>query len=72
MLAGFVGAEVDKLAETKGEDMWDRERAKRAARENAEHMYDKHYLEHHNADEYNPRDYRAPEVFQQEYDTRYG
>lgn len=28
MLAGFAGAEVDKLAETKGMDEYDRERAK--------------------------------------------
>ena len=32
LLAGFAGAEVDKLAETKGEDFYDRERLKRDAR----------------------------------------
>ena len=43
LLAGFAGAEVDKLAETKGADWVDREKAKHHARENAEHMYDEHY-----------------------------
>jgi len=35
LLAGFAGAEVDKLAETKGEDWFDKEKAKRQAKENA-------------------------------------
>ena len=39
LLAGFAGAEVDKLAETKGEDFFDRERAKRDAQDNAMNMY---------------------------------
>ncbi|KAF2140216.1 uncharacterized protein K452DRAFT_288988 [Aplosporella prunicola CBS 121167] len=57
LLAGFAAAEVDKLAETKGEDFVDRERAKHEAKKNAEHLYESHYGEH---DEYNPeRD--APE-----------
>jgi hypothetical protein len=29
-IAGLAGAEVDRLAETKGEDAWDREKAKRS------------------------------------------
>lgn len=36
LLAGFAAAEVDKLAETKGEDFVDREKAKREAKRNAE------------------------------------
>jgi hypothetical protein len=43
MLAGIAGAEVDKLAETKGEDWFDRERAKHQAKQRAEQLYDSHY-----------------------------
>lgn len=56
LLAGIAGAEVDKLAETKGEDFVDRERAKRHAKENAERMYDQHYGQY---DQYDPS-YDAP------------
>ncbi len=42
-LAGLAAGEVDKLAETKGMDFVDRERAKHAARENVNNMYDQHY-----------------------------
>jgi hypothetical protein len=51
VLAGFAGAEVDRLAETKGEDFIDRERAKHDAKRNAEHMYDEHYGQY---DQYDP------------------
>lgn len=54
MLAGIVGGEVDKFAETKGEDMWDREEAKRHARTNAEHLYEEHYERGYGADQYDP------------------
>jgi hypothetical protein len=43
LLAGFAGAEVDRLAETKGADYIDREKAKRHAKQNAEQLYDQHY-----------------------------
>ncbi|KAH8805793.1 CipC protein [Xylogone sp. PMI_703] len=43
LLAGFAGAEVDKLAETKGADWIDREEAKRHAQERAERIYDEQY-----------------------------
>lgn len=43
LLAGLVGAEVDKLIETKGLDYVDRERAKHQAKRQAEHLYDQHY-----------------------------
>ncbi|RFU25887.1 hypothetical protein B7463_g10454, partial [Scytalidium lignicola] len=43
LLAGIAGAEVDKLAETKGEDFFDREKAKHHAKQRAEQMYDEHY-----------------------------
>jgi hypothetical protein len=43
LLAGFAGAEVDKLAETKGENWFDRERSKHEAKKRAENLYDQHY-----------------------------
>ncbi|KAF8859936.1 hypothetical protein BDZ45DRAFT_339412 [Acephala macrosclerotiorum] len=55
LLAGFAGAEVDKLAETKGEDAWDTFEAKRKAKQNVEELYDQHYG---GQDQYNP-DYPA-------------
>jgi len=54
LLAGIAGAEVDKLAETKGMDFIDREKAKRHAKENAEHLYDEHYVRGQGADQYDP------------------
>jgi len=43
MMAGIAGAEVDKLAETKGMDYLDREKAKRHAKQEAENLYDQNY-----------------------------
>jgi len=43
MLAGFAGAEVDKLFETKGLDYMDREKAKREAEHRAKQLYDQQY-----------------------------
>ncbi|KAK4689068.1 hypothetical protein P7C73_g1029, partial [Tremellales sp. Uapishka_1] len=40
LLAGFTGAEVDRLFETKGLDMYDREQAKRQAQQQAEAALD--------------------------------
>lgn len=57
LLAGFAGAEVDKLAETKGMDYVDKERAKHRARENAEQMYDQHYGQY---DQYDPNQMGPP------------
>lgn len=42
-LVGLVGAEIDRLAETKGMDFYDKERAKHQAKENVQGMYDNHY-----------------------------
>ncbi|CAG8972775.1 hypothetical protein HYALB_00006867 [Hymenoscyphus albidus] len=64
LLAGFAGAEVDKLAETKGLDYIDREKAKRHASENVEHMYDEHYVRGQRAGEYDPNRYKAPQAIQ--------
>jgi hypothetical protein len=52
LLAGFAGAEVDRLAETKGEDFVDRERAKHEAKKRSEELYNQHYGGY---DEYNPQ-----------------
>ncbi|KAG9229768.1 hypothetical protein BJ875DRAFT_474004 [Amylocarpus encephaloides] len=60
LLVGIAGAEVDRLVETKGLDYVDREKAKRHARENAERMYDEHYVRGQNADQYDPNQYDAP------------
>jgi hypothetical protein len=57
LLAGFAGGEVDRLAETKGADYIDREKAKRQARENAEQMYDQHYGDN---DQYDPNQQEPP------------
>ncbi|KAK8035275.1 hypothetical protein PG993_010270 [Apiospora rasikravindrae] len=57
LLVGFAGAEVDRLAETKGADYIDRERAKRDARRNAEELYDSHYGGY---DQYDPNQQDAP------------
>jgi hypothetical protein len=43
LLAGFAAAECDKLFETKGLDFLDREQARRAAKEQAEHLFDRHH-----------------------------
>lgn len=64
LLAGFAGAEVDRLAETKGEDFVDREKAKHEARKQAESMYDDHYG---NYDQYDPNSQSPPDQLQVRY-----
>lgn len=59
----MVGGEVDKLAETKGMDEWDKEKAHRQAKENAENMYDQHYVNGQGADQYDPNQYGPPQHF---------
>ncbi|KAI5292973.1 hypothetical protein KEM52_005935 [Ascosphaera acerosa] len=43
VIAGLVGAEVDRLIEGKGRDAWDRHKLKKEAEENAHKMYDEKY-----------------------------
>ncbi|KAB8265129.1 hypothetical protein BDV32DRAFT_63168 [Aspergillus pseudonomiae] len=62
-LAGFVGSQVDRLIETKGRDKFDEIKAKKHAKENAERMYDEHYVQGQNAPEYNPNEHRRHEAF---------
>jgi Protein of unknown function (DUF3759) len=57
LLAGFVGGEVDKLAETKGMDEYEKIEANRHAKKSAERMYDEHYQ---GMDNYNPDQRDAP------------
>jgi len=60
LLAGFVGGEVDKLAETKGMDFVDREKAQHRAKKGSERMYDEHYIQQQGADQYDPNQYSPP------------
>ena len=57
LLAGFVGGEIDKLAETKGMDEYDAYEAKQRAQNHAERMYDDHYQ---GMDQYNPNERERP------------
>jgi len=57
LLAGFVGGEVDKLAETKGMDEYDKIEARRHGKERAEGMYDNHYGD---MDQYDPNQRDQP------------
>lgn len=68
LLVGLAGAEVDRLAETKGADYIDRERAKHEAKKNAEHMYDQHYG---NEDNYDPNRQRPNERLNREFGDNY-
>ncbi|KAA8647024.1 hypothetical protein EYZ11_000097 [Aspergillus tanneri] len=62
-LAGIVGAEVDKLIETKGMDQVDKFKAREHAKKNAERMYVEHYEERHGAEQYDPNRYERHESF---------
>ncbi|MCJ1448233.1 MAG: hypothetical protein MMC23_008747 [Stictis urceolatum] len=61
LLAGFVGGEVDKLAETHGMNEYDKIEAHRRAKQNASELYDQHYS---NADQYDPNQYDRPQRLQ--------
>ena len=60
LLMGFVGAEADKLAETKGMDEYDKVNARRHAEDSARNMYDDHYVQGQGADQYDPNQYDQP------------
>ncbi|KAL9094361.1 MAG: hypothetical protein Q9165_003211 [Trypethelium subeluteriae] len=63
-LVGLAGLEVDRLAETKGADAWDREKAKHEARKNVQNMYDEHYGD---GNDYDPNQNQAPGRLQQQF-----
>ncbi|KAJ5947645.1 hypothetical protein N7466_000660 [Penicillium verhagenii] len=52
-LMGLVGAEVDKLVETKGLDAIDRQKLHHESKKHAEAMYDEQY-NRHGGDEWHP------------------
>lgn len=54
---------MDKLAETRGLNEYDKLRAQHEAKENAKKLYDDHYIDKHGAEEYNPNQYSAPSHF---------
>ena len=68
MIAGFAGAEVDRLAETKGADFIDRERAKHEAKKRSEELYDQHYGQQ--GDQYDPNSMDAPRHIQDSFQDR--
>lgn len=70
LLAGIVGGEVDKLAETHGMNEYDKYEARKHATEGASNMYDQHYVQNQGARDYNPNEYGAPEQINN-YDDRY-
>lgn len=57
MLAGFVGGEVDKLAETKGENWVHKEEVQHKAKKDADQLYDDHYG---GQDQFDPNQDRSP------------
>ena len=63
-LAGLAGAGVDYLAETKGEDFVDKERAKHEAKKKANQLYDQHYG---GQDNYDPNNTEPPQQLQEEF-----
>ena len=60
LLAGFAGAEADRLAETKGMDEVDRLKTRRHAEDSAKSMYEQHYEQGQGADQYDPNQYQQP------------
>lgn len=64
LLAGFAGGEVDRLAETKGADYIDREKAKHQAKRQAEELYDSHYGGN---DQYDPSQQGPPRDLQEHF-----
>ncbi|KAK3698628.1 hypothetical protein LTR37_016856 [Vermiconidia calcicola] len=64
VLAGFAGAEVDRLAETKGADYVDREKAKREAKKRSGQLYDQHYGDQEN---YSPHKKHPPRHLQEDF-----
>ncbi len=56
-MTSFIAAELDKFAESKGMDEWDRRKAHEQAKEQSERMYDDHYVKNQGADQYDPERY---------------
>ncbi|OOF94774.1 hypothetical protein ASPCADRAFT_406634 [Aspergillus carbonarius ITEM 5010] len=62
-IAGLVGAEIEKLAETKGWDEVDKMKAHHHAKKNAQEMYEQHYEQQHGAPEFDPGRFPPPDRF---------
>jgi hypothetical protein len=60
MLAGFAGAEVDKMAQRRGDGWFHREMARHQAQENAKQMYDDYYIQDQMAGQYDPYQFPRP------------
>lgn len=63
-IAAIAGVEVDRLAETKGADWVDKERAKHDAKKKSEQLYDQHYGDEEN---YNPHKKHPHKKLQEEF-----
>lgn len=63
-IAAIAGVEVDRLAETKGADWVDKERAKRDAKKKSGELYDQHYGGDEN---YNPEKKHPHRKLQEEF-----
>jgi hypothetical protein len=66
ILGGFAATAVDRFAETKGEDFFDRETAKRDAKTQAEALYDQNYgsQDQYDPDQQPPHPDFAPDGYQ--------
>ena len=62
ILAGLAGAEADRLVETKGADEIDKIEARREAEDTSRNIYEQHYEQELNADQYDPNQYEAPDL----------
>ena len=59
-LASLV-VRIDRHAETKGMNEYDKIEAHRHARRAAKNMYDQHYVQNQGADQYDPNQYERPQ-----------
>lgn len=69
VIAGLAGAEVDKLAETKGEDWIDKEKAKHGAKKKAEELYDQQYGDQAS---YNPKQKGPHHKVKESFESKHG
>jgi hypothetical protein len=60
MLAGLAGAEVDKFAQNRGDDWYNKGEAKRQGQDQARNMYDQYYVQDKQAGMYGPSQHGPP------------
>lgn len=63
LLAGIVGAEIDKMAHKRRMDDREQDQTRRYAQQNAEQLYDQYYVENQGAHQYDPNQYGPPPPF---------